>query len=68
MTKQRRVCEASFFSGELTLMQGTKENAARLFRLAAGDCPKTLIVWSAANALGRHICRSGRADVVWSGL
>ena len=50
MTKQRRVCEASFFSGELTLMQGTKENAARLFRLAAADCPKTLIVWSAANA------------------
>ena len=50
MTKQRRVCEASFFSGELTLMQGAKENAARLFRLAAGDCPKTLIVWSAANA------------------
>ena len=50
MTKQRRVCEASFFSGELTLMQGTKENAAHLFRLAATDCPKTLIVWSAANA------------------
>ena len=50
MTKQRRVCEASFFSGELRLMQGTKENAAHLFRLAATDCPKTLIVWSAANA------------------
>ena len=50
MTKQRRVCEASFFSGELTLMQGAKENAVRLFRLAAADCPKTLIVWSAANA------------------
>src|SRR6516164_1069456 len=50
MIKQRRVCEASFFSGELRLMQGTKENAAHLFRLAATDCPKTLIVWSAANA------------------
>jgi len=49
MIKQR-VCEASFFSGELRLMQGTKENAAHLFRLAATDCPKTLIVWSAANA------------------
>ena len=50
MIKQRRVCEASFFSGELRLMHGTKENAAHLFRLAATDCPKTLIVWSAANA------------------
>jgi hypothetical protein len=48
--KKGQVCEANFYSGELALRQGEKDEAARLFRLAAADCPKTLVEWSAANA------------------
>jgi tetratricopeptide (TPR) repeat protein len=35
-----QVCEANFYSGEFALRQGAKDEAARLFRLAASDCPK----------------------------
>ena len=49
-TKVRQVCQANFYSGEFALRQGTKDEAARLFRLAAGDCPKTFNEWSLANA------------------
>ena len=38
-TKKGQVCEANFYIGELALQQGGKEEAARLFRLAATDCP-----------------------------
>ena len=48
--KKGQVCEANFYSGELALRHGEKDEAARLFRLAAGDCPITFIEWSAANA------------------
>jgi len=49
-TKKGQVCEANFYSGELALQQGRKDEAARLFKLAANDCPKGLIEWAAANA------------------
>src|SRR5215472_13336429 len=39
-SKQDRVCDANFYSGELALQQGQKDSAARLFRLASADCPK----------------------------
>ena len=39
-TKRGQVCEANFYSGELALQQGAKEEATRLFRLAAADCPR----------------------------
>ena len=48
--KKGQVCEANFYSGELALRQGAKDDAARLFRLAAGDCPKTFGESFAANA------------------
>jgi lipoprotein NlpI len=38
--QKSQVCEANFFSGELALQQGEKDEATRLFRIAAGDCPK----------------------------
>jgi lipoprotein NlpI len=41
-TKQEQVCAANFYSGELALMQGTKDTAARLFQLAVANCPRTL--------------------------
>jgi tetratricopeptide (TPR) repeat protein len=44
------VCEAYFYSGEMALRTGKKAEAARLFRLAAGNCPKSFDEWSATNA------------------
>jgi lipoprotein NlpI len=38
-TKRGQVCEANFYIGELALQQGTKEEATRLFRFAAANCP-----------------------------
>ena len=49
-TEKGQVCEANFYSGELALQQGKKDEAARLFKLAANDCPKGLVEWAAANA------------------
>jgi lipoprotein NlpI len=37
--KKRQVCDANFYAGELALQQGTRNEAVRLFRLAAADCP-----------------------------
>jgi len=48
--KQGQVCEANLYSGELALQAHLKAEAARLFRLAASDCPKTFVEWRAANA------------------
>jgi hypothetical protein len=36
-TKKDQVCEANFYSGEFALLQGAKDEAARLFRLAASS-------------------------------
>jgi len=41
---------ANFFSGELALLEGAKDDATRLFRLAAADCPKIFAQWAAAKA------------------
>jgi lipoprotein NlpI len=49
-TKRGQVCEANFYNGELVLRQGAKDEASRLFRLAASDCPKGFSEWFAANA------------------
>jgi lipoprotein NlpI len=48
--KTARVCNAQFYAGELYLQQGNREAAARLFRLSAAGCPRTLINWWAARA------------------
>jgi lipoprotein NlpI len=42
-TKRGQVCEANFYLGELALQQGAREDATRLFRLAAGDCPREFV-------------------------
>jgi tetratricopeptide (TPR) repeat protein len=49
-TKKEQVCEANFYIGELALQQENKEEATRLFRLAADDCPKNFNEWPAARA------------------
>jgi lipoprotein NlpI len=45
-----QVCDANFYTGELSLLKGSKEEATRLFRLAASDCRHDFIEWSAAKA------------------
>jgi lipoprotein NlpI len=47
--KNGQVCEANFYSGELALRTGAKDEATRLFQLAARDCPKGFIEFAAAN-------------------
>ncbi|MFY9895001.1 MAG: tetratricopeptide repeat protein [Xanthobacteraceae bacterium] len=49
-TKQGQVCEAIFYTGELALLQGARADAARVFRLAASECPHGFVEWGAANA------------------
>jgi lipoprotein NlpI len=49
-TRKGQVCEANFYIGELSLLKGSKDEATRLFRLAASDCPHGFIEWDAANA------------------
>ena len=48
--KVGRICEANFYSGELSLTKGAKDEAIRLFRLAASGCPHGFNEWDAANA------------------
>ena len=48
--KQGQVCEANFYSGELALRQGAKDDAKRLFEAAADGCPRAFVEWDAANA------------------
>lgn len=44
------LCEARFYGAELRLVAGAKDDAVRLFRLAAADCPKDYLESPAANA------------------
>jgi lipoprotein NlpI len=48
--KQRQVCQADFYGGELALSQGAREEASRLFRLAADACPPSEIERQSAAA------------------
>jgi len=48
--QKRQVCEARFYAGEQALQRGSTEDATQLFGLAAVDCPKNFIEWSAAKA------------------
>jgi lipoprotein NlpI len=48
--KKSQVCEANFYGGELALRLNAKDEAVRLFRLAASDCARDVNEWFAANA------------------
>jgi lipoprotein NlpI len=48
--KKGQVCEANFFTGELALHRGVKEEARRLFGLALADCPPMFVEAQAAAA------------------
>jgi hypothetical protein len=57
------VCEANFFRGEWALRNGAKDEARRLFLLAATACPKSFIQWALqirnSRRSGRHGDRVG---------
>jgi tetratricopeptide (TPR) repeat protein len=40
----------AIFAGELALMNGGRDDAKGLFRLAAAECPHNFLQWSAATA------------------
>jgi lipoprotein NlpI len=48
--KKSRLCQANFYSGEWALRMGAKDEAVRLFQLAASGCPRETQEWFAANA------------------
>jgi lipoprotein NlpI len=48
--QQNQICEANFYSGELALQRGTKDEATRLFKLAVDGCPKMSIEYQSATA------------------
>jgi lipoprotein NlpI len=49
-TRRGQVCEVNFYAGEIARLGGAKPEAARLFKLAAQQCPPTWIELEAANA------------------
>ncbi len=48
MTKAGQICEANSYAGELALRQGPRDEAIRLFRLAASDRPRSFTEQRAA--------------------
>ena len=48
--KNGQVCEACFYSGEFELQRGKKDEATRLFQVAATECSKSFLEYGAANA------------------
>jgi lipoprotein NlpI len=48
--KTDRLCEANFYSGEMALRTGAKNEALRLFKIAARDCPHGKDEWHPAKA------------------
>jgi lipoprotein NlpI len=48
--RKAQTCEAHFFAGELALLAGSKDEAARRFRLAAAACGQNTHPWVHANA------------------
>jgi len=49
-TRLGQTCEANFYSGEFALLKKDKQEALRLLRVAAGDCPRGFIESTAAIA------------------
>jgi len=49
-TRQGQACEAAFYGGEWALLQDKRQDARRLFQLAASSCPQGFIEATAAIA------------------
>ncbi|MER8794012.1 hypothetical protein NKH75_07355 [Mesorhizobium sp. M0984] len=53
--KRGNLCETNMFSAELSRLQGHSDEALRLYRLAASDCPENSYEFVAANAALREL-------------
>jgi lipoprotein NlpI len=49
-TRRGQLCEANFYVGVVSLQQGAKDEAERLFRLSAADCPREFVEGPSATA------------------
>lgn len=49
-TRQGQVCEANFYSAEIALQQGVRDEAVRLFHLAANGCTREFAEGGAARS------------------
>jgi len=49
-TKKAQTCKANFYGGKFASQRGKKDEARRLFELAAAECPKSFIEYGAANS------------------
>ena len=49
-TKKAQTCEANFYGGKFASQRGKKDEARRLFELAAAECPKSFLEYGAANS------------------
>ena len=50
IVKQAHTCEANFYGGQYALIGGNREEALKLFRTAAKDCPRGFLEGIAASA------------------
>jgi lipoprotein NlpI len=57
-TKRGQICESNFYLGEFALQQGAREEATRLFRLAAADCPHEFVEGPSATSELEALARS----------
>jgi lipoprotein NlpI len=48
--KTRNTCQASFYAGQLRMLEGARDEARGLFEMASTVCPQGFIEWFAANA------------------
>jgi lipoprotein NlpI len=55
--KKGQVCEANFYGGILALRKGAKDEATKLYRLAADGCPRNFMELYAANAELKQLAR-----------
>ncbi|MEA2905436.1 MAG: hypothetical protein QOI12_2823 [Alphaproteobacteria bacterium] len=55
---RRQRCEANFYGGELALLRGDRDAAARLLRAASGTCPRSSPEWGAGRAELKALGRS----------
>jgi tetratricopeptide (TPR) repeat protein len=50
VTRRGRVCEANYYSGEVALLHGRRDEAVKLFTAASADCPSRWTEWELADA------------------
>ena len=50
VTRRGRVCEANYYSGEVALLHGNRDEAVKLLTAASANCPSRWTEWELADA------------------